>query len=71
MQVGTRRGGLNANKGMNTNKFLIAVGAALIVFFLCILGWSSWSAHSARPSVNGLGKAGDGATATQKGGPGR
>ena len=68
MQEGTQRGGLKADKGLNTRKFLLSVLAFLIFACIAMYSWTRYTAATGRPDVHPKGHAGDGATALDKGG---
>lgn len=68
MQHGIQRGALNADKGLNTRKFLLAVFAFLIVACIAMYAWTRYSAARGGLHIQSAGHAGDGATATDKGG---
>lgn len=69
MQHGIQRGALNPNKGLNTRKYMAALLAGLVFIILAIGAWLLHERHAAGPGLeNNNAPAGDGRTATQKGG---
>jgi hypothetical protein len=69
MPAGAQRSGTDPNRGMNTKKYLIAVFAFLLVCCFAMVGWLHHTAKTnGDPSVETRTHAGDGATATDKGG---
>lgn len=68
MQKGIQRGGLNPNKGLNTKKFLMIVGAFLVLALVAIMVWTAHAGHKGGPDMQTHTKSGDGNTATEKGG---